>query len=405
MNKKVLWISMMAPYDNVGHASGKTENYYLKYVQAHSEFQMVLMTLCKDYEVSKLDLDKYGIKNKIYVRKWKGIYGFIRRGIAWLSKFNIINKYAGLTPSDISYGIKKMLRELANENFMPDCIILQWTEILFMFPEIKKLYPDVPIIAIEEDVSYLGQLRRLQNSRGLQKKFYEIKYHKVKNLELKYLDEVNLVVLNNLKDYELVIKDGIKSKIFIWSVFFQQLLKVIPVRTSKDIIFYGAMSREENWRSAEWFILNVMPLLQDRDVRFVIIGSNPNRKLYRYCNNKIVIKGYVEDISNELAGCLCLVAPLLLGAGIKVKVIEALSCGIPVLTNSIGIEGIPAVNEESYFHCETASDYAEIIGKLYNEQINTQSLSKYAKAVIKNNFNYEKNADEFVKELKDILKE
>lgn len=405
MNKKVLWISMMAPYDNVGHASGKTENYYLKYVQAHSEFQMVLMTLCKDYEVSKLDLDKYGIKNKIYVRRWKGIYGFIRRGIAWLSKFNIINKYAGLTPCDISYGIKKMLRELANENFMPDCIILQWTEILFMFPEIKKLYPDVPIIAIEEDVSYLGQLRRLQNSRGLQKKFYEIKYHKVKNLELKYLDEVNLVVLNNLKDYELVIKDGIKSKIFIWSVFFQQLLKVIPVRTSKDIIFYGAMSREENWRSAEWFILNVMPLLQDRDVRFVIIGSNPNRKLYRYCNNKIVIKGYVEDISNELAGCLCLVAPLLLGAGIKVKVIEALSCGIPVLTNSIGIEGIPAVNEESYFHCETASDYAEIIGKLYNEQINTQSLSKYAKAVIKNNFNYEKNADEFVKELKDILKE
>ena len=92
MNKKVLWISMMAPYDNVGHASGKTENYYLKYVQAHSEFQMVLMTLCKDYEVSKLDLDKYGIKNKIYVRRWKGIYGFIRRGIAWLSKFNIINK-------------------------------------------------------------------------------------------------------------------------------------------------------------------------------------------------------------------------------------------------------------------------------------------------------------------------
>lgn len=403
MNKKVLWISMMAPYDSVGHASGKTENYYLKYVQVHSEFQMVLMTLCGDYEVQKLDLDKYGIKNKIYVRKREGIYGFIRRGIAWLSKFNIINKYAGLTSYDISYGIKKMLHELVNENFIPDCIILQWTEILFMFPEIKKLYPNVPIIAIEEDVSYLGQLRRWQYEKKLLKIFYKYKYLRVKRIEIKYLNQVDLVVLNNQKDYKLIMNDGVKSRIFIWSVYFESLLHITPKNTTRDIVYYGAMSREENWKSAEWFILNVMPFLDNKEIRFVIIGSNPNHKLYQYCNDRIIVKGYVDDISKELVNSMCLVAPLLLGAGIKVKVIEALSCGIPVLTNSIGIEGIPAVDGKSYFHCETPQDYINIINKLDSGKVDIQAIAENGKQVVRDNFNYENSAKIFIEKLRDLV--
>ncbi len=404
MKKKILWISMMAPYDHVDHASGKTENYYLKNEYWSSDFDVTLLTLCKEYEVVKLDLDKYNIKNKIYIRKWKGIYGFIRRGIAWASKLNILNKYAGLTPCDISYGIRKMLDELYQEGYSPDCIVLQWTEILFMLGDIKKYYPDIPIVAVEEDVSYLGQFRRRESSEGLRKVFYNMKYEKVKRLELEYLNCVNLVVLNNTKDYRLIVKDGVNNEILVWSVFYQSLLNVFPQRDTKDIVYYGAMSREENWKSAEWFILNVMPLLEDEEIRFVIIGSNPNHRLYRYCSDRIIIKGYVDDISAELAKGLCLVAPLVLGAGIKVKIIEALSCGIPVLTNSIGIEGIPAVNGESYFHCEKPGDYADVIKKISEGKIDMQRLCEYAKDVVRNNFDYEESAERFAEKIKEIIK-
>ncbi|MDE7251400.1 MAG: glycosyltransferase [Acetatifactor sp.] len=397
MSKKLLWISLMAPYDRVGHAGGKVENYYLKYVHANSDYDVTLLTLCKDYELTNLDLDKYGIENKIYVRIWRGVYGYIRRSIAWLSKLNICNRYAGLTPCDVSHGIKTLLQELSQEDYVPDCIVLQWTEILFMLPDIQKYYPEIPVIAVEEDVTYLGQLRRKNNSTNwLKRKFSEVKYEKVKSLELNYLSQVNLVVLNNQKDYNLVVNDGLQANIYVWTVYFQSYIDKMPQRTGKNIVFYGAMFREENWKSAEWFILHVMPLIEDREVKFVIIGSNPNKKLYQYENERIQIKGFVEDISSELANAMCMVAPLVLGAGIKVKILEALSCGIPVLTNAIGIEGIPAVDKESYFHCEKPEEYVEVITQLVNDEIDLQVLATNAKSLIRENFNYEKDAMEFV---------
>ena len=66
----------------------------------------------------------------------------------------------------------------------------------------------------------------------------------------------------------------------------------------------------------------------------------------------ITVTGFVKEISKYFEQSLCLVAPLVLGAGIKIKVLEAMSAGLPVLTNQIGIEGIPAQNGIHYYYCE-----------------------------------------------------
>ncbi len=93
---------------------------------------------------------------------------------------------------------------------------------------------------------------------------------------------------------------------------------------------------------------------------------------------------------------MCLAAPLLLGAGVKVKVIEALSAGLPVLTNTIGIEGIEAVNGESYFHCETPQEYADVISRLGNGEIDSEKVSAASKALIREKHNYEATLKEFI---------
>ena len=57
LSKKILWISLMAPYDTVSHAGGKIENYYLKKAHSSHELDLMLVTFCKEDEVSKLDLE------------------------------------------------------------------------------------------------------------------------------------------------------------------------------------------------------------------------------------------------------------------------------------------------------------------------------------------------------------
>ena len=86
------------------------------------------------------------------------------------------------------------------------------------------------------------------------------------------------------------------------------------------------MSRPENYLSAIWFIDNVMPLLKSDNYRFVILGSRPPEELKKRECTKIVITGFVESIVPYFEKSMCMVAPLVLGAGIKVKIIEEKIC-------------------------------------------------------------------------------
>lgn len=389
---KILWCSLMAPYDKVNHASGKIENYYLKYLHSTQKYDITVATFCKSPETEFLDFDKYKIAYRIQIRKRGGVAAGIYRLVAWLSKFNVWNQYAGLTPCDISRGMKKILDRLKKEGYSPDLIILDWTEILFLYPYIKKLFPDAGYIAIEEDVSFLGQMRRHDFAKNpLAKAFYGYKGRHVRERELHYLNQCDFVILNNRKDEKLAARNGLSSPHWVWAPYFQNYLNTKPCCKTHTIVFYGAMFREENWKSALWFIDNVLPLIREKNIKFKIIGGDPNPRLLSCKDTRVEVAGFVEDISAEISSALCLVAPLVLGAGIKIKVLEALSIGVPVLTNQIGIEGIPAVDGESYFHCEAPEDYVKCIHALLAEEIDRDKVAVRSKDVIKQNFDFEKD--------------
>jgi len=161
------------------------------------------------------------------------------------------------------------------------------------------------------------------------------------------------------------------------------------------------MGRTENSLSAIWFINNVMPLLKNTNCRFVVIGSNPPKELLQYKSDRIHITGFVEAIDPFFKKSLCLVAPLVLGAGIKVKVLEGLSAGIPVLTNSIGIEGIPAKKNTDYFFCQTPNDYAEVIRRLVNN--NKTNVGTYAKTLINKYFLIDESLEKYKNIVMDIV--
>ena len=72
--------------------------------------------------------------------------------------------------------------------------------------------------------------------------------------------------------------------------------------------------------SALWFIDNVLPLLSDIDIRFVVLGSNPTEELKAKESARVHVTGFVDAVEPYFEKSMCLVAPLVLGAGIKVKV-------------------------------------------------------------------------------------
>lgn len=169
-------------------------------------------------------------------------------------------------------------------------------------------------------------------------------------------------------------------------------------------MFFGAMFRPENYESCIWFIENVFNkiLEVDKSFKFFIVGGNPNKKLYKYSNENIIITGFVDDVREYFNKSLCMVVPLLSGAGIKIKVLEGMSAGLPILTNEIGIEGIPASNND-FIYCNNPDEYFEGIFSLKNDINKAKNIGDSAKEFIKENFNLDKSYKKYKENLLELI--
>lgn len=399
--KKVLWISLCAPYDTVAHAGGKIHNMYLKNMHNSGYFDISLLSFCYEYEVPYLDLDKYQIKNQIKVISDHPVKKFIKKIYNIESVCNPFQKYAGIVPNYQKHYALKMARKYSEKNEQPDIVILHWTQMAVLYPRVVKWFPTSTFVMIEEDVSFLSYRRKADLSQNyFKKQFLKYRYKKLKNIELDVLSVADLTIVNNHKDEKLLLNNGLPlKKIFVSVPFFTDYSNVQWKPVTQNILFFGSMMRAENYKSVIWFIEKVFYKISDPNIKLIIVGGNPHPSLKKYQNSRIRMTGFVEDVSPFFADSMCFIAPLVMGAGIKIKVLEAFSAGIPVLTNEIGIEGIPAVRERDYLHCETPDDYLAAISSLSKGMIDAESLSVNSKKVIKDHFNFSERINHMIQRI------
>ena len=404
--KSIMVISFCVPYDNVGHAGGKTHNFYLKKMNEVSGFKVNLISFGVEADREKLDLKQYGIGSRVFFIGGNKLEK-IKRGIGNLTtKYNPFDKRGNMLPKYYENCVISELKRIKSEGHIPDIFVLEWTQMVFLAGRIKSLFPKAKIVASEHDVSYLGFLRKYEyaESDSERKKFFRF-YKNIKREELDALKYCDIVCPHNKKDEKLLMEDGIPSgKIHPIVPYFDDYSGIIRRPVQNRIMFYGAMARPENYLSAMWFIEHVMPALKKDGVEFVIVGSNPPELLKLAAekyngnaeNSKITVTGFVPEVDDYFATSMFLVAPLVLGAGIKVKIIEAMSAGMPVLTNDIGIEGIDAEDGRDYIRCTAPGDYINAIHKILEGRIDVQVLSENAGKFIKDNFSLEDSAEKYL---------
>lgn len=109
------------------------------------------------------------------------------------------------------------------------------------------------------------------------------------------------------------------------------------------LIFTGTMNWPPNYEAALWFIRYVMPhILEQRpDIQFIVAGRNPVKELLSHHNTNIIIKGAVEDMSNEIAKSALYVAPLITGGGFKNKILEAIINNTFIIASNKAVEFLP----------------------------------------------------------------
>ena len=152
------------------------------------------------------------------------------------------------------------------------------------------------------------------------------------------------------------------------------------------ILFVGGFGHPPNEDAVLWFAKEVYPLItKKQDIPFYIVGSNATDAVKRLNSKNVIVRGFVteEELKELYDTCKLVVVPLRYGAGVKGKVVEALYYGTPMVTTTVGIEGIKGA-EEFMEVADEPEEFAQKVLTLYNDNdrlVKTvEDYQKYIKA-------------------------
>jgi polysaccharide biosynthesis protein PslH len=172
-----------------------------------------------------------------------------------------------------------------------------------------------------------------------------------------------------------------------------------PVAESHRILFVGSLNSVFNRRGLEWLFARVWPLLQVAvpDVSLSIAGAGPNLDVPLGVEQL----GFVEDLEPLYRQAQLCVAPLLSGAGTRLKVLEAMANGRPVVATEVGADGLPLTDDDGVLKRDGGDEFADACRQLLLEPETARELGKRArsKAV---EFTWERVASVAVKSLADL---
>ena len=156
---------------------------------------------------------------------------------------------------------------------------------------------------------------------------------------------------------------------------------------SHNIVTLGTLHYPPNADGIRWFIKEVLPLIRLKisDVTLTVIGKNPPAdflKLKDDSDGAIDITGYVQDLRPYLNKAALMVVPVRAGSGMRVRILEAFAWGIPVITTTIGLEGIAAQKGDDVLVADDAGDFANEAVRLLGDEELQSNLAKNGRDLV-----------------------
>jgi glycosyltransferase involved in cell wall biosynthesis len=251
-----------------------------------------------------------------------------------------------------------------------DYVFFNKPEPTMKFLQAVKKHTNAAVIYQCHDLHYL-RLRRKSEIEGDEKIMAEAdRFERQEN----FIFECSDVILTFSSVEKSIIKEGLPEKKVVTVPLFlyeSVMARKFEFKQTHDLLFVGGCAHTPNLDAINWFCKEVFPLVKQHlpDVIFNIIGSTPP-KIIRDLKSKYV--RILDQVSDEELKTLyekvrLAVIPLRFGAGVKGKTIEALYHGVPIVSTSIGLEGIKGI-EQFVSPQDEAADFATELVSLYNSE-------------------------------------
>lgn len=196
-----------------------------------------------------------------------------------------------------------------------------------------------------------------------------------------------------LKKFDEIWTYSVEEK-YIFEQFTQKPVQLVPVSfpnrkseflCNKDSrkLFYVASNNDHNIRSVKWFLKEVLQHI-NKDIEIVVAG---NISKYFSGSSQVIKLGVVEDLKSLFVDAKVFMCPMLSGTGIKIKVVEALSYGMPVVTNIRGIDGLFNKKQNGCIVASSGVEFANEINRLFSDENYYKKIQSEGESYFLNNHN------------------
>ncbi|MBI5591082.1 MAG: glycosyltransferase [Deltaproteobacteria bacterium] len=164
-----------------------------------------------------------------------------------------------------------------------------------------------------------------------------------------------------------------------------ETIQVLPPRKTKRILFVGTLDYDPNIDAVTHFVRNIFPILRSRyrDITFHVAGLNPGPRIMLLNNEpNVQIHGFVPNLRHVYQEASVCVAPLRAGSGSRLKILEAMAYGRPVVSTQLGCEGLQVETGTHLLIADKPEEFANAIGNILDDPNMGRKLAANARKFV-----------------------
>lgn len=348
---KILLVSLFLPEIRGTTAGTRFVGEMLRDISKSHEIH--LATRVEEVQTDKVE-DIRGYCKKVYLFPYPSI-----QKRSWLTLMRIIVSYLSF-----SYKVNQIV-----DSGGFDLVHVEWVE-SGIFLKRKK----VPMILDAHDIITKPAERYFKKSRGVISLLLYMRFLLTRILERYILKKFDKVFTRSEHDRDYLLSMGVQISVGVLPhPAGLDFTGKKPEREENTIMFLGSYKNHpSNVESVLYFYNSIWPLIKSRipSVKFYVVGYGPTKEMVDILgkDKEVVITGYVDDIESYYKKAMVFVAPMLTGGGVMAKIPDAMLAGTPVVSTSIGNEGIGGIDNVHLVIADNPNDFADKVVKLLSDQ-------------------------------------
>lgn len=267
-------------------------------------------------------------------------------------------------------------------------------------PGTARMLEDVELIAYKERYSHSSNFVEAASARVSWLKWENYVYGLSKKL-----DGWTVASRNDESLLGQITHTGLPIRVIPNCVDFKAYQGDFGKPEAATLIYSGALTYSANFDAVDYFLGKIFPLIRRErpETRLLVTGRQDGALLERLPKiDGVIYTGYLQDIRPTLARSTASIVPLRKGGGTRVKILEALALGTPVISTSKGAEGLDLINGRDIIVADDPAVFAAEVLRLMGDRQLRESLSTAGKLAVASRYDWDLVSSEFCRFAEDI---